>query len=88
MKASNRGPDDKELAMMARINESIKQMSGCRVSFQVIVSQIMSQEVHAIYEEGVAKDNCRSLFASFDIPEFSCDIKIDGVMLLTYDKKG
>ncbi|KAF9382714.1 hypothetical protein CPB97_006997 [Podila verticillata] len=51
MKASNRGPDDRELVMMARVNESIKQVSGCRVSFRVIVNQIMSQEVYAMSME-------------------------------------
>ncbi|KAG0029640.1 hypothetical protein BGZ81_003567 [Podila clonocystis] len=88
MKADNRGPPDAEMVMMSKINESIKQVNGCRVSFRVIVNQIMSPEVYDMYDEGLAKDNFQSLFATLDIPGFSFDIKIDGVMLLEYDEEG
>ncbi|KAI9241258.1 MAG: hypothetical protein BYD32DRAFT_484265 [Podila humilis] len=45
---------------------------------------IMSDDVSKIYEDYVAKDNCKSLFEGLDIPGFSFDIKVDSVMLLRY----
>lgn len=44
----------------------------------------MSDDVSKIYEDYVAKDNCKSLFEGLDIPGFSFDIKVDSVMLLRY----
>ncbi|KAG0021822.1 hypothetical protein BGZ82_011188 [Podila clonocystis] len=84
MKADNRGPSDSDMVMMSKINESIKTVHGSRVSFRVIVNQIMSDDVHEIYQENLAKDNFKSFFASLDIEEFSFDIKIDSVMLLRF----
>ncbi|KAF9382715.1 hypothetical protein CPB97_006998 [Podila verticillata] len=87
LKADNRGPSDAEMVMMSKINDCIQQIDGTHVSFRVIVNQIMSDDVNKIYEENVAKDNCKSLFQSLDIPGFSFDIKIDSVMLLRYSPK-
>ncbi|KAG0315732.1 hypothetical protein BG000_005093, partial [Podila horticola] len=87
MLASNRGPDDKEMVMMSRINDCIKKADGSRVSFRVIVNQIPDQKVYDMYQESLADDNCESLFASMDIEGFSFDIKIDNVMLLMFDKE-
>ncbi|KAF9022914.1 hypothetical protein BGZ52_000354 [Haplosporangium bisporale] len=84
MKADNRGPSDAEMVIMSKINECIKTVDGSRVSFRVIVNQIMSDDVSKIYEDYVAKDNCKSLFEGLDIPGFSFDIKVDSVMLLRY----
>ncbi|KFH72865.1 hypothetical protein MVEG_00090 [Podila verticillata NRRL 6337] len=84
MKADNRGPSDAELVMMSKVNECIKTSYGSRVSFRVIVNQIMNDEVNKIYEDHVAKDNCESLFQGLDIPGYSFDIKIDSVILLRY----
>ncbi|KAF8925966.1 hypothetical protein BGZ52_006233, partial [Haplosporangium bisporale] len=84
MKADNRGPSDAELVMMSKVNECIKTSYGSRVSFRVIVNQIMNDEVNKIYEDHVAKDNCKSLFQDLNIPGFSFDIKIDSVILLRY----
>ncbi|KAF8947572.1 hypothetical protein BGZ52_007748 [Haplosporangium bisporale] len=90
MKASNRGPDDKELVMISKINNCIKRAdeadTSC-VSFRIIVNQIMSKEVHALYQEHMAGDNCEALFQSLDIPGFSFDIKVDKVMLLMFDEE-
>ncbi|KAF9313938.1 hypothetical protein BG006_004046, partial [Podila minutissima] len=84
MKADNRGPSDPEMVMMSKINECIKTVTGSRVSFRLIVNQIMSDEVYKMYEDYVAKDNCKSFFDGLDIQDFSFDIKIDSVMLLRY----
>ncbi|KAG0324736.1 hypothetical protein BG000_002093 [Podila horticola] len=84
MKASNRGPDDAEMVMMSKINECIKTVAGSRVSFRLIVNQIMDDEVNKMYEDNMAKDKCRSFFKTLDIEGFSFDIKIDSVMLLRY----
>ncbi|KAF9321226.1 hypothetical protein BG006_002660, partial [Podila minutissima] len=89
LKASNRGPNDYDLLMMSKINECIKQANGSRVSFRLIVNQIMDQGVYDMYKEGLQNDNCRSLFATMHakIPGFSFDIQIDNVMLLMFDEK-
>lgn len=88
LKASNRGPDDGEIVMMSKISESIKQVNGCRVSFRVIVNQIMDQRVYDMYQDHLAKDNFVSFFGALDIPGFSFNIKIDGVILLRFDEEG
>ncbi|KAG0313974.1 hypothetical protein BG000_005693 [Podila horticola] len=87
MLASNRGPDDKEMVMMSRINDCIKKADGSRVSFRIIVNQIPDQKVYDMYQKRLADDNCESLFASMDIEGFSFDIKIDNVMLLMFDEE-
>lgn len=87
MKADNRGPSDAEMVMMSKINDCIQHIDGTHVSFRVIVNQIMSDDVNKLYEENIAKDNCKSLFLGLDIPGFSFDIKIDSVMLLRYSPK-
>ncbi|KAF9212101.1 hypothetical protein BGZ59_007200, partial [Podila verticillata] len=45
LKADNRGPDDKEMVMMSRINECVRKSDGSQMSFGVIVNQIPSEEV-------------------------------------------
>ncbi|KAG0330777.1 hypothetical protein BG000_011464 [Podila horticola] len=89
LKASNRGPDERDLLMMSKINECIRQANGSRVSFRLIVNQIMNQRVYDMYKEGLQDDNCKSLFATMaaEIPEFSFDIQIDNVMLLRFDEE-
>ncbi|KAG0014235.1 hypothetical protein BGZ82_001826 [Podila clonocystis] len=87
MQASNRGPDDKEMIMMSRINDCIKKANGSSVSFRVIVNQIPDQNVYAMYQKRLADDNCESLFKSMDIKGFSFDIRIDNVMLLMFDEE-
>ncbi|KAF9323968.1 hypothetical protein BG006_000966 [Podila minutissima] len=84
---SNRGPADDEIVLVSKINDSIKQVNGHRVSFRVIVNQIMDQSVYDMFQDHLAKDNCVSFFGSLDLPGFSFDIKIDGVMLLRFDKE-
>ncbi|KAF9382711.1 hypothetical protein CPB97_006994 [Podila verticillata] len=90
MKASNRGPDDKEMVMMSKINDCIMRADGSdtsRVSFRVIVNQIMSQDVYELYQEHMANDNCKGFFQSLNIPGFSFDIKVDKVVLLMFDEE-
>lgn len=87
LKASNRGPEDRDLVMMSKINECIQQADGSRVSFRLIVNQIPNAEVYDMYKDSLANDNCESLFKimAAEIPEFSFDIKIDGVTLLMFN---
>ncbi|KAF9308787.1 hypothetical protein BG003_010615 [Podila horticola] len=87
MEAGARGPEDKELVMMSKINQCIKQATGSRVSFRIIVNKIMDQQIYDMYQQNLADDNCKSLFASMDMPKFPFkDIQIDRVVLLRYDK--
>ncbi|KAG0018705.1 hypothetical protein BGZ82_000367, partial [Podila clonocystis] len=48
--AFNRGPDDRDLLMMSKINKCIRQANGSRVSFRLIVDQIMDQRVYDMYK--------------------------------------
>ncbi|KFH72864.1 hypothetical protein MVEG_00089 [Podila verticillata NRRL 6337] len=86
MKAGRGGPTNAELVMMSKINDCIKQTNGSRVSFRVIVNQIMSQGQHDIYQELMVVDNCKSLFKSLEIPGCSFKIKIDSVSLVLFEK--
>ncbi|KAF9382713.1 hypothetical protein CPB97_006996 [Podila verticillata] len=87
MKATNRGPEDRDLVMMSKINDCIRQADGSRVSFRLIVNQIPNEEVYEMYKDSLANDNCESLFKIMaeEIPEFAFDIKIDGVTLLMFN---
>ncbi|KFH72861.1 hypothetical protein MVEG_00086 [Podila verticillata NRRL 6337] len=85
LKADNRGPDDKEMVMMSRISECVRKADGSQMSFGVIVNQILSDEVGAMYKE-LAKDNFRSMFEGLSIPGFVFDIKIDSVIMLPFDE--
>ncbi|KAF8976092.1 hypothetical protein BGZ46_008580 [Entomortierella lignicola] len=85
LKANNRGPDDAEMVMMAKFNEQARRIDGAKISFRVIVNQIMDQEVYDIYRDNVAGDNFRGLFSSLNLRGFSFDIKIDKVILLWFN---
>jgi len=87
LKAGNRGPDDPEMVMMSKISECVRNADGSQMSFGVIVNQIPSSEVEAMYKK-LAKDNFRSMFASLNIPEFTFDIKIHSAIMLSFDELG
>ncbi|KAG0038446.1 hypothetical protein BGZ82_000200 [Podila clonocystis] len=76
------------MVMKSKINECVKQADGTRVSLRIIVNQTMNDEVYNVYKAEMADDNCKSFFETLDIPKFSLNIKIDGVMLLRYDENG
>ncbi|KAF9352756.1 hypothetical protein BGX26_009469 [Mortierella sp. AD094] len=85
LKASNRGPDDAEMVMMAKVNEHVKQANGAKVSFRVIINQIPDQSVYNMYQEYVARDNFKSLFKNLNVQDLSFDIKIDNVTLVWFN---
>ncbi|KFH72859.1 hypothetical protein MVEG_00084 [Podila verticillata NRRL 6337] len=85
MLATNRGPDDRDLVMMSRINDCIKEVEGSQVSFRLIVNQIMDERVFGMYQDELAYDNFKSFFEELKIDGFSFNIKIDHVMLLRFD---
>ncbi|KAF9112127.1 hypothetical protein BGX27_003940 [Mortierella sp. AM989] len=85
LRASNRGPDDAEMVMMAKVNECVRQANGAQVSFRVIVNQIPDQGVYDMYEQYIARDNFKSLFRGLNIQGFSFDIKIDNVTLICFN---
>ncbi|KAF9112126.1 hypothetical protein BGX27_003939 [Mortierella sp. AM989] len=86
LKASNRGPDDAEMLMMARINECVGKAKS-KATFRVIVNQIQEQDIYEMYEKNVAADNCRGLFEMVKIEGYSFDIKVENVLLIRYDKR-
>ncbi|KAF9376944.1 hypothetical protein CPC16_012071 [Podila verticillata] len=85
MLATNRGPDDRDLVMMSRINDCIKEVKGSQVSFRLIVNQIMDERVFGMYQDELAYDNFKSFFKELKIDGFSFNIKIDHVTLLRFD---
>ncbi|KAF9308786.1 hypothetical protein BG003_010614 [Podila horticola] len=86
LKADNRGPGDKEMVMMSRINECVKKAGGASMSFGVIVNQIQDAGVADMYED-LAKDNFKSMFSELKIPGFKFNIDIDNVIMLPFDEK-
>ncbi|KAG0014234.1 hypothetical protein BGZ82_001825 [Podila clonocystis] len=86
LEADNRGPGDKEMVMMSRINECVKKADGSRMSFGVIVNQVQSKAVEAMYEE-LAEDRFQSMFAKLIIPGFKFNIDIDSVIMLPFDEQ-
>lgn len=86
LKALNGGPDNVDMVMMAKVNECIQWADGGKVTFRVIVNQIVNEQVRQLYQENVARDNFQKLFTSLRIHGFSFDINIDCVILLNYDK--
>ncbi|KAF8986327.1 hypothetical protein BGZ52_009089, partial [Haplosporangium bisporale] len=85
LKADNRGPDDKEMVMMSRISECVRKADRSQMSFGVIVNQIPSDEVGAMYKK-LAEDKFRFMFDELSIPGFAFDIKIDSVIMLPFDE--
>ncbi|KAF9212102.1 hypothetical protein BGZ59_007201 [Podila verticillata] len=90
-KADNRGPSNADLVMMSKINQCIKQVTGSRVSFRVIVNQIMGRDMYDMYQQEMAFDNFKSFFKALDTDEielrgFSFAIEIDKVMLLRFSE--
>ncbi|KAF9115788.1 hypothetical protein BGX27_006400 [Mortierella sp. AM989] len=88
LKANNRGPEDADMIMMSKINEYIQESGGAKVSYRVIINQIMGDNDYRMYEKEVARDNFQSLFTSLaEIKGFLFNIKIDNVVLLRYNEK-
>ncbi|KAF8986328.1 hypothetical protein BGZ52_009090 [Haplosporangium bisporale] len=87
MQATNRSPGDEWMVMMSKVNECIKEANGSQVSFRVIVNQIMSKEVHNMYQQYLGHDSCKSLFQVLgaEILKFSFNMEIDGVTLLPFN---
>ncbi|KAF9352751.1 hypothetical protein BGX26_009464 [Mortierella sp. AD094] len=85
LKASNRGPDDKELVMMAKVNECVQQ-AGSNAIFRVIVNQILDEEVYDLYLKCMANDNCQRMFETLKIDGFSFNITVDSVLLLCFNR--
>ncbi|KAF9167391.1 hypothetical protein DFQ26_004720 [Actinomortierella ambigua] len=86
LKASNRGFEDADLLMMSKVNEYVRGVDGSKVTFKVIINQIMDDAVYNMYNETMAKDNFRSLFAKLKEEGLHFDIKINSVLLLRRDQ--
>ncbi|KAI9241269.1 MAG: hypothetical protein BYD32DRAFT_77517 [Podila humilis] len=90
--ATNRGPLNPDLVMMSKVNQCIKKANGTRVSFRVIVNQIMAAPVYDMYQQEMAFDNFKSFFETLDkakeigLRGFSFEISIDSVMLLMFSE--
>lgn len=62
LKADNRGPQDPELVMMAKVNECVKRIDGSKVTFRIIFNQIHDDATYNMYRDELAYDNFKSLF--------------------------
>ncbi|KAF9112125.1 hypothetical protein BGX27_003938 [Mortierella sp. AM989] len=83
LKASNSGLDNKEMLMMSRVSECVRQEGMTKVEFRVLINQV-EDDHRRMYHEEVVKDNFRRLFSTSNIGRFSFDIDIGNVALLPY----
>ncbi|KAF9097776.1 hypothetical protein BGX27_000913 [Mortierella sp. AM989] len=86
LEATNRGPPEKEMVMMSKVNECVRQ-AGSKATYRMIINQIQSKKVYEMYDKSMALDNCECFFKSMQMKEFSFDITITGVLMLMYDEK-
>ncbi|KAG0269322.1 hypothetical protein DFQ27_004006 [Actinomortierella ambigua] len=85
LRATNRGLENGELLMMAKFNLCIRRLAdGEKVSYRVIVNQIMNDEAHDMYTKSLVRDNFRSLFKQMNAEGFSFDIRVESVHLLSF----
>ncbi|KAF8976091.1 hypothetical protein BGZ46_008579 [Entomortierella lignicola] len=88
LKATNRGPSDAELEMMANIKKSVQGIDTIKVDYRVIVNQILDQKVFNMYQSNIANDNLQSFFRNLRVKDFTFrDLQIDHVYLLRYSKE-
>ncbi|KAF9202944.1 hypothetical protein BGZ49_006949 [Haplosporangium sp. Z 27] len=88
LKATNRGPSDAELEMMANIKKSVQGIDTIKVDYRVIVNQILDQKVFNMYQSNIANDNFQNFFRDLRVKDFTFrDLQIDHVYLLRYSKK-
>ncbi|KAF9201693.1 hypothetical protein BGZ49_008093 [Haplosporangium sp. Z 27] len=85
LKANNRGPGNDELVLISKVNECVRQ-SGCRVLYGLIINQIPDQDTYDMYEESLARDNCREVFSGLVIEQYSFNVMISSVHLLWFDR--
>ncbi|KAF9352754.1 hypothetical protein BGX26_009467 [Mortierella sp. AD094] len=86
LKAESNGPDNREMVMMAKVNECVRQATGAKVKFGVIINQIADDQVYQMYYEEAVENKFQKHFSSLTIPGFSFDIDIGHVALLSRDK--
>ncbi|KAG0004110.1 hypothetical protein BGZ65_000913 [Modicella reniformis] len=85
--ASNRALTYADLSLMFLVNDAIRQVNDAKVAFRIIVNQIRDDEMYKMYDEHLAKDNCRSFFGSFKFEGRPFDIQINDVLLLRYNEE-
>ncbi|KAG0269321.1 hypothetical protein DFQ27_004005 [Actinomortierella ambigua] len=86
LKASNRGFEEADLLMMSKVNEYVRGVDGSKVTYKMIINQIMDDAVYNMYNETVVKDNFKSLLAELQMEGYHFDITINSVLLLRYDQ--
>ncbi|KAG0269317.1 hypothetical protein DFQ27_004001 [Actinomortierella ambigua] len=84
LKASNRGFEAADLLMMSKVNEYVRGLDGSKVTYKMIINQIMDDAVYNMYNETVVKDNFKSQFAELEKEGYHFDIKINSVLLLRH----
>ncbi|KAI8605309.1 hypothetical protein EDD21DRAFT_401335 [Dissophora ornata] len=85
LRAGNSGPDNEDMVMMAKVNECVRKVGGARVTFRVIVNQIINQQVYDMYKEEIVKDNFQKRLSALNIDGFSFNINIDHTILLWFN---
>ncbi|KAF9167395.1 hypothetical protein DFQ26_004724 [Actinomortierella ambigua] len=85
LRASNRGFDEADLLMMSKVNEYVRGVDGSKVTYKMIINQIMDDGVYNMYNETVVKDNFKSQFAALQMEGYHFDITINSVLLLRYN---
>ncbi|KAF9168583.1 hypothetical protein DFQ26_005614 [Actinomortierella ambigua] len=86
LRANNRGFEEADLLMMSKVNEYVRGLDGLKVTYKVIINQIMDDAVYNMYNESVVKDNFKSQFAELEEEGYHFDIKINSVLQLRHDQ--
>ncbi|KAG0269320.1 hypothetical protein DFQ27_004004 [Actinomortierella ambigua] len=86
LRASNRGFEEADLLMMSKVNEYVRGVDGSKVTYKMIINQIMDDAVYDMYNETVVKDNFKSQFAELEEEGYHFDISINSILLLRHDK--
>ncbi|KAF9165232.1 hypothetical protein DFQ26_000390, partial [Actinomortierella ambigua] len=84
LKASNRGFEHADLLMMSKVNECVRQADGAKITFKVIINQIMDDAVYDMYDKTVVKDNFQCQLAELKEEGYHFDISIKSVLLLRH----
>ncbi|KAF9167392.1 hypothetical protein DFQ26_004721 [Actinomortierella ambigua] len=85
LRPTSRGLETADLLMMAKVNQCVRRLAdGEKVSYRVIINQIMDKGARDMCTNSLVRDNFRSLFKQMNAEGFSFDIRVESVHLLSF----
>ncbi|KAF9579582.1 hypothetical protein BGW38_004105, partial [Lunasporangiospora selenospora] len=77
-----------DLALMSRVNQSVRAADGTNVEFKVIVNQIHGDKEYDEYQKNMSRDRLQKYLDSLrrKMDDVSFNIRIKDVLLLRYDE--